>query len=102
MENPIPKIMKTPIIAMYHDDEHENLTVEVELPDVENENITLMMHENSFYLKAFSNSVEYLGSFFMDGPVDPERAIATNNKGMLTINVPYKKGFLCARNIPIK
>ncbi len=87
---------------MYHDDEHKNLTIEVELPDVENENITLMMHENSFYLKAFSNSVEYLGSFFMDGPVDPEKAIATNNKGMLTIKVPYKEGFMCARNIPIE
>ncbi len=87
---------------MYHDDERENLTIEVELPDVENENISLMMHENSFYLKAFSRNIEYLGSFFLDGPVDPEKAIAMNNKGMLTIKVPYKEGFMCARNIPIE
>lgn len=101
MDNPVPKILKTPIIAMYHDDKHENLTLEVELPDVQSENITLIMHENSFYLKAFSDTVEYLGSFFLDGPVDPEKAIAINAKGMLTVKVPYKGFFMCARNIPI-
>jgi HSP20 family molecular chaperone IbpA len=46
--------------------------------------------------------VEYLGAFFLDGPVDPEKAIAVNNKGMLTIRVPYKESFMCARNIPIE
>jgi HSP20 family molecular chaperone IbpA len=102
MDKLIPRILKTPIIAMYHDDIRENLTIEIELPDVENDHITLVMHENSFYLKAFSKNVEYLGSFFLDGPVDPEKAIAINNKGMLTIKVPYKEGFFCARNIPIE
>jgi HSP20 family molecular chaperone IbpA len=102
MKNPIPRILKTPILAMYHDDKSENLTLEVELPDVESENITLVMHENSFYLKAINNTAEYIGAFFLDGPVDPDRAIAVNNKGMLTINVPYKERFTCARNIPIK
>lgn len=101
MLGPIPKILKTPIIAMYHDDDHENLTIEVELPDVSNENITILMHENSFYLKAFSESAEYIGSFFLDGPVDPDQAIAINSKEMLTINVPYKEEYGCARNIPI-
>jgi HSP20 family molecular chaperone IbpA len=86
---------------MYHDDKHENLTIEVELPDVMNENITLLMHENSFYIKAFSETVEYLGSFFLDGPIDPERVIAMNNNGMLTIKAPYKEGFFCARYVPI-
>jgi HSP20 family protein len=102
MNNPVPRILKTPILAMYHDDKRENLTLEVELPDVENEHITLVMHENSFYLKAFSETVEYMGAFFLDGPVDSEKAIAVNNKGMLTIRVPYKEGFICARNIPIE
>jgi len=89
---------------MYHDDEHKHLTIEVELPDVENENVSLMMHENSFYLKAYSKNTEYLGSFFLDGPVDPEEAIAVNDKkrGMLTIKVPYKEGFMCARNVPVE
>jgi HSP20 family molecular chaperone IbpA len=102
MDSAVPRILKTPILAMYHDDKHQYLTLEVELPDVESENITLMMHENSFYLKAFSKNIEYLGSFFLDGPVDPEKAIAVNKKGMLTINVPYKERFACARNIPIQ
>jgi len=102
MENPVPRIIKTPVIAMYHDDKHENLTIELELPDVMNEHITLVMHENSFYLKAYSKTVEYMGSFFLDGPVDPEKAIAVNNNGMLTIKVPYKGGFVCARYVPIE
>jgi HSP20 family molecular chaperone IbpA len=102
MDSAVPRILKTPILAMYHDDKHQYLTLEVELPDVENENIILLMHENSFYLKAFSKTVEYLGSFFLDGPVDPERAIAVNEKGMLTIKVPYKEHFMCARYIPIE
>lgn len=97
----MPRIIKTPIIAMYHDDKHENLTIEVELPDVGNENITILMHENSFYLKAFSESAEYIGSFFLDGPVDPEGAFAKNENGMLTIRVPYKGDFDCARILPI-
>jgi HSP20 family protein len=102
MDSAVPRILKTPILAMYHDDKHQLLTLEVELPDVENENITLMMHENSFYLKAFSKTVEYLGSFFLDGPVDPDKATAVNNKGMLTIRVPYKGRFTCAKYIPIQ
>ncbi|MGB9938772.1 Hsp20/alpha crystallin family protein [Methanosarcina sp.] len=102
MESAIPRILKTPILAMYHDDKHELLTLEVELPDVESENITLLMHENSFYLKAFSKTVEYFGSFFLDGPVDPEKATAVNSKGMLTIKVPYKERFMCARYIPVR
>lgn len=102
MENLIPRIIKTPIIAMYHDDKHENLTIEVELPDVMNEHITLLMHENSYYIKAYSETVEYMGSFFLDGPVDPEKAIAVNNNEMLTIKVPYKGGFVCARYVPIE
>lgn len=101
MESPVPRIIKTPTIAMYHDDKRENLTVEVELPDVMDEHITLVVHENSFYIKAFSETVEYMGSFFLDGPVDPEKAIAVNNNGMLTIKVPYKEGFVCARYVPI-
>jgi len=101
MDNLIPRIIKTPILAMYHDDKSENLTLEFELPDVDSEDITLVIHENSVYLKAFSKTVEYLGSFFLDGPVDPEKAIAVNNNGMLTIQVPYKEGFTCARNIPV-
>jgi HSP20 family molecular chaperone IbpA len=101
MDNLIPRIIKTPILAMYHDDKSENLTLEFELPDVDSEDITLVIHENSVYLKAFSKTVEYLGSFFLDGPVDPEKAIAVNNNGMLTIQVPYKEGFSCARNIPV-
>jgi len=102
MENIMPRIIKTPVIAMYHDDKHENLTIELELPDVMNEHITLLMHENSYYIKAYSETVEYLGSFFLDGPVDPEKAIAVNNNGMLTIKVPYKGGFACSRYVPIE
>ncbi|NLO30776.1 MAG: heat-shock protein [Methanosarcina mazei] len=101
MKNPVPRIIKTPVIAMYHDYRREELTIEVELSDVKDENITLMMHENSFYIKAFSETVEYLGSFFLDGPVDPEKAVAANNNGMLTIKVPYKEGFTCARFIHV-
>lgn len=102
MDSVLPRILKTPILAMYHDDKHQHLTMEVELPDVESENITLIMHENSFYLKAFSKTVEYLGSFFLDGPVDPEKAIAVNENGMLTVTVPYKECFTCARYVPIE
>lgn len=102
MDSAIPRILKTPILAMYHDDKRQLLTLEVELPDVESKNITLLMHENSFYLKAFSRTVEYFGSFFLDGPVEPEKATAVNEKGMLTIKVPYKESFTCARYVPIR
>ena len=51
MDSIVPRILKTPILAMYHDDKHQHLTMEVELPDVESENITLIMHaDESFQL----------------------------------------------------
>ena len=103
MESAVPRILKTPILAMYHDDKHENLTLEVELPDVENENITLVMHENSFYLKACSKNVEYLGSFFLDGPVDPKRLLQLMITEcllfkFLTKNVSYVQGIFRLTN----
>ena len=34
IDRAIPRILKTPLLAMYHDDKTGNLTLEVELPDV--------------------------------------------------------------------
>jgi hypothetical protein len=39
------------------------LLYKVELPNVESENINLVIHENSVYLKAFSKTVEFWDLF---------------------------------------
>ncbi|MDI9394736.1 MAG: Hsp20/alpha crystallin family protein [Euryarchaeota archaeon] len=66
------------------------------------EHITLTIHENSFYIKAFSETVEDMGPFFLEGPANPEKTFAVKNNGMLTIKVPYKECFVCTRFVPIE
>ncbi len=85
------KIRFSPAICAMPDEKHENLHLEVELPGVEKENIVLTMHEDSFFIRAPTEDMEYVGSYALCCPIDMEKARAKYKNGLLSIDVPYKK-----------
>ena len=82
-----------PKVYAYPDEEHENLLVEIELPGVAKENISFKLHEDSFYIHATKESVEYATSYSICCPVRADEANAKYADGLLSVTVPYKKPF---------
>ena len=91
-----------PKVYAYPDKNHENLLVEIELPGVAKENISFKLHEDSFYIHATKESVEYATSYSICCPVRPEEAEAKYADGLLEVKVPYKKPFEDAVEVKIK
>lgn len=85
------KTRMSPAICAMPDEKHENLHLEVELPGVERQSITLSMHADSFFIRASREDLEFVGSYAVCCPIDFEKAKAKYNNGLLSIDVPYKK-----------
>ena len=81
----------SPVICTYPDDKYENLQIEVVLPGVEKKDISFKIDENSFYVKAGKQGVDYLDSYSICCPVDPEKAVAKYSNGVLKVTVPYQQ-----------
>lgn len=84
------RIIISPNICGYVDDEHLNYHIEVQLPGVDKESIKLKMHEDSFFLKGETENTVYVGSYTICCPVKPEAAKATYKNGLLKVDVPFK------------
>jgi HSP20 family protein len=87
---PEEEVKISPALLAYPDENHDNLIIEVELPGVKKENVKVKMHEDSFYVNATKEGIEYIGSYAVCCPVVPEKAKATYENGLLKITVPYK------------
>ncbi|WP_239450992.1 Hsp20/alpha crystallin family protein [Methanosarcina horonobensis] len=81
----------SPVISAYPDDKFENLLIEVILPGIEKKDISFKMDENSFYVKASKEGVDYLDSYSICCPVNPEKAAAKYSNGVLKVTVPYQQ-----------
>ncbi len=84
------KIRVAPEVCSYVDDEHQTLTLEISLPGVPKENIKLRMHEDSFTLSAPRDETEYVTTLSFCCPVQPDKADANYENGLLTIVIPFK------------
>jgi len=80
------------------DDNGENYLVEIELPGVKKENIELSMHEDLIHVHAERKDLAFHGHLHFPIKVNPEKAKATFNSGLLKVEVPLKE----KRKPPIK
>jgi HSP20 family molecular chaperone IbpA len=96
------KMIISPTLCAWADDENENYHIEVELPGAEKESITMKMHEDSFFLKAETENTVYIGSYAICCPVKAEKAKATYKNGLLKVDVPFKSPLEDAIDISIE
>lgn len=80
-----------PSICVYPDEKCENLQIEIVLPGVEKKDISLKISENSFYVNASKEGVNYKDSYFIACPIIPEKTVATYSNGILKVTVPYRE-----------
>ncbi|MBN1216136.1 MAG: Hsp20/alpha crystallin family protein [Candidatus Lokiarchaeota archaeon] len=84
------RIILSPNIHGYADDEELIYHIEVELPGVDKENISIKMLEDSFYVRGETEKDIYVGSYGMCCLVRPKDAKAVYRDGLLKIDVPFK------------
>jgi HSP20 family molecular chaperone IbpA len=59
------------------------------------------MHEDSFFIQASRDDLEFVGSYAVCCPIDFEKAKAKYNNGLLSIDVPYRKPQERGKRIPV-
>ncbi|MFX1392564.1 MAG: Hsp20/alpha crystallin family protein [Promethearchaeota archaeon] len=87
----LEKLYESPNVCMWPDDNHNNYHIEIELPGVDKESIKLKMHEDSFFIKAETDDIVYIGSYAVCCEIVPEKAKAEYKNGLLKIDVPFKE-----------
>lgn len=81
----------SPVTSMYPSDDYENLLIDVVLPGVEKKDVSFKLTEDSFYVAANKVGVKYVDSYSTCCPVDPKKAVAKYENGVLKVTVPYQK-----------
>jgi HSP20 family protein len=81
----------SPVICAYPDDNYENFLIEVILPGVEKKDISFNINEDSFYVAASKEGVQYLDSDLICCPVNLRKAAAKCSNGVLKVTVPYQQ-----------
>ena len=84
------------------DDKEENLLVTVELPGVKKKDIDVRMRDDVIYVKAQREDIEFLGHIHSAEKINPEKAKASFENGLLDIEVPLREKRSSALRIKIK
>jgi HSP20 family protein len=96
------RIKVGPDICSYIDDEGEMLIVEISIPGVKKENVDLKLTEDSLYLNAPRDDVEYVGALAFCCPVVPDRGEAHYEDGLLRVTVPFRDEMAHAVHVKIE
>jgi HSP20 family protein len=81
----------TPCACFSHDDKEGRLKIELELPGVDKKDISLDMRKDSFCVSApRGEETEYSGCYMLAHQVEPDKAEAKYESGLLRIFAPIK------------
>jgi len=84
------KVKLAPNIFSYPDFERSDLHMEISLGGVKKEDITLKVHDESFYIRAPQDDFEYVTSMRFCCPVKAIDTKATFENGILKVIIPFK------------
>jgi HSP20 family protein len=101
-EEKMVKAAVSPEMFACLDDKGENYLVEIELPGVSKKNIELNMHDDLVQVRAERKDLTFLGHLHFPMKVNPKKAEAAFNQGLLGIKVPVKERRGPPVNIKIK
>jgi HSP20 family molecular chaperone IbpA len=80
----------TPCACFSHDEKGGRLHIEVQLPGVNKQDISLEMRKDSFCVSADREQTAYSGCFLLSHIVEPEKAEARYENGLLHVFAPIK------------
>jgi HSP20 family protein len=84
------KISVSPDVCSYFDDDDSHINIEVSLPGVKKEDISLKLLEDSLFLSAPRDDIKYVTTLSMCCPIVPDKAEAKYENGLLKISAPFK------------
>jgi HSP20 family molecular chaperone IbpA len=84
------KIRTSPDVCSFVDKENNKLHLEISLPGVKKEDIQLKMRDDSFYLSAPRDDIQYVTTQAFCCPMNTNQADAKYENGLLKIEVPFK------------
>jgi len=84
------KISVSPDVCSYFDNDDSHINIEVSLPGVKKEDISLKLLEDSLFLSAPRDDIKYVTTLSLCCPVVPEKAVANYTNGLLKITAPFK------------
>ena len=96
------KIKTSPDVCSYVNKDDNKLYLEIALPGVKKENINLRLKDDSFYLSAPRDDIEYVTAGAFCCPMNINNALAKYEDGLLKIEVPFKDAMEDAVAVPIK
>jgi HSP20 family protein len=79
-----------PCTCFYYDQKEGRYSVEVQLPGVDKKDIALDMWDDNFCVYAKKDDSEYSGCYMFSHYIDPGKAEARYENGLLKIYAPFK------------
>ncbi len=98
----VDEIVVPPHMFACLDAEGENYVVEVDLPGVKKKDIDLSMHEDIIHVIAKRQDLTFHGHLHFPLKVNPKKAQAKFDNGLLRVTVPIREKRVPPTNIPVK
>ncbi len=87
--------------TMYLDHDEKYYYIQVELPGVKKEDVSLEVSDSSFCVTGSRSDVDFLGCYVLMHSVNGDGAEAKFEDGLLSVEIPIKK-ILKGKKVPIE